>query len=232
MNYTASNLITSILIMVSSAIFGQKTVTDTTFILRDISNRSYHVIYIENNSRSSFYNWWTDSSFAFHNDDSLSYARSIKAIFRDRSSIFRQIKINPSLPRNWCALHSYKGKLYLYSPSDWGYNENLMITDTTIIQYFMDGPYAYIIDSFRTVDKNTFELSVRSSYRTIRKFTINVIDWQNQIAIFDNHAEDNINRYSLMVGATKARRIPMIVNYSNSQKQKEFTFDRIEYANQ
>lgn len=227
MTTTKHVILLTILFLFQLQSFGKTKASDTTFISRDTSDGSYHAIFVENNKESKYYDWLTN--FNFDSSDYLSYNESIKAIFKDSLPKFSKTKLNSSLPRQWCGLNSYKDKFYLYAPSDWGNNSNLIITDTTIIEYYMEGPYASIIESFKTIDANTFELSVHSAYRTTNKMSIHIIDWKNQIAIFDNHSEEDQYRYSLMVGSSKARQFPIIVNYCEDQKQMEVNFDKTDF---
>jgi hypothetical protein len=203
---------------------GQPTAADTLFISRDTFGGSYHAVFIENNASSIYYDWITD--FSFDNSDSLSYKESLKSLQGEKPVKLNKTKIPKSLPRQWCTLNSYKNKYYLYAPSDWGNNSNLLINDTTIIEYFMEGPYAYVIDSFKIINRNTFEFSIQCSYRTTRKMTIYMIDWEKQIAVFDNHSEYDDYRYTMMVGKARARKFPIIVNYCKYEKQMEFDFGK------
>jgi len=206
---------------------GQMKINDTLFVSRDTSHGIYRAVFLEHNTQSEYYNRLTN--FTFDNYDSLSYLESITHLFDKKPATFRKVKLPAAFPRKWCALHTYKNNFYLYAPSDWGNNWNLMFNDSTIVQYFMDGPYAYAIDSFATVDERTFEFSVLCAYRTITSITVHILDWKKQIAIFDNHSEGDEYRYSLMVGASKAREFPILVNYCQDQKQVEFKFDSTNY---
>jgi hypothetical protein len=227
MTKTKHIILLTIIFLFQLKAFGQTKVSDTTFISRDTSGGIYRAVYIENNKKSTYYDWLTN--FKFDSSDSLSYNESIKALFKESPPKFSKTKLDSYLSRQWCGLNSYKDKFYLYAPSDWGNNSNLIITDTTIIKYFMDGPYAYIIDSFKAIDANTFEFSVHSVYRTTTKMSIHIVDWKNQIAIFDNPAEGDEYRYSLMVGSSKARQFPIIVNYCKDEQQMEFNFDKPDF---
>lgn len=206
---------------------GQKTVSDTTFISRDTLGGIYHAIYIEKNKNSKIYDRITN--FKFDHNDTISYNESIKYFYGDKQLKFTKYKIASTLPRQWCSLHNYKDRFYLYAPSDWGNNSNLIISDTTIIQFNMDGPYARIIDSCKTIDANTFEFTIKSNSTTVKKITIHVIDWEKQIAVFDNHAENEAYRYTLMVSASEAREFPIVVNYCKVSKQREFKFDKTNF---
>jgi hypothetical protein len=219
-------LLTAIL-FVQVKLSGQTRPADTTFILRDTAGGIYHAIYIDNNKNTDYYKWLTD--FSFDHYDSSSYLQSVKAIFNENPVRFKKTKITSRLPRQWCTLYSYKDKYYLYAPSDWGNNSRLMFNDSTVIEFIMEGPYACIIDSFAARDQNTFEFSVHSAYTTITTITIHIIDWENQLAIFDNHTESDDFRFSLRVGSFKANRFPVVVNYCRDQKQSEFDFDNTDY---
>ena len=206
---------------------GQTSATsDTNFISRNISKGIYHAVFIENNPTSKFYNWICD--FSFDDSDSLSYQESLYSIFKDTLPKFSKPNISADLPRNWCGLETYKNNYYLYAPSDWGNNSNLFITDSTIIEYFMDGPYAYVIERFKRIDENTFEFDVRSAYSTTNKMTIYIIDKKNQVAIVDKQDNDT-HEYRLLVNKTDARHYPIIVNYCKDQKMREFQFEAADY---
>lgn len=206
--------------------FGQTTISDTTFILRDTSGGNYHAIYIEDNQKSRYYDLVTD--FKFGKYDSKTYQASINALFKERKPTFPKIEISPTLPRQWCGLHTYKDEFYLYAPSDGGYNRNLMITDTTIIAYFIDGPFAYVIDKFKAIEPNTFEFSVHSAYGKATKIFIHIIDREKQLAIVDKQFGEE-HFYTLLVGKSKARQFPIIVNHGRHHRHLEFNFDKTDY---
>lgn len=196
---------------------------DTTFLVREVSKGFYHAIYIDTNGHSKYYKYLTN--FNFEMDDSLSYYESILAIENESERKFFHHSVLNKLPKNWCQLNPYKGQLYLYAPSDWGNNPNIILNDSCIIAYFMDGPYAYLIDSVNQLNPNTFELIVHSAYRNNTKITIYMLDWVQQMAIFDYHLPSEERRYALMVGADKAKTFPLIVNFCENRKTREFIFE-------
>lgn len=202
-----------------------QTNNDTTFILRETSPY-YHAIYIEQNKSSVYYDLLTE--FNFSHEDSLSYKQSIDYITGKQKTVFTKQKIASSLPRQWCELNSYKENFYLYAPSDRGNNPNLIISDTTIVQYTMDGPYASIISNYRKIDANTFEFLQTNITGGTDTLTIHIIDPEKQLAVFDNHSKNSKYRYRLMVGAAKAWEFPIIVNYCRDARQREFRFDEID----
>ena len=219
-----------ILLLISWAfqqkLIGQTEISDTSFISRNISRGIYQAVFIENNPSSKYYNWICD--FSFDDSDSLSYQESMNAIFKDTLPKFSKPNLSADLNRNWCGLETYKNNYYLYAPSDWGNNSNLLITDSTIVEYFMDGPYAYVIERFKRINETTFEFDVRSAYSTTNKITIYEIDKKYQVAIVDKQ-ENDMHEYKLLVNKTFARHFPIIVNYCKNQKMREFQFDTPDY---
>lgn len=207
---------------------GQKNNLDTTFIFKDTSDGMYHMIYIETNKNSEYYN--KIANFSFDKSDSLAYLESIKSILEIYPRKISKQEFPSILPHFWCNLNLYKDSYYLYAPSDFGFNSNAILSDTSIIKFNMDGPYAFIIDSIKTIDQNTFDFCVRSAYSTTEIITIHVIDWVNQIAIFDNHSESEQYRYKLMVGLSNSKSFSIIVNYSKYNKRGEFNFDPIDFS--
>jgi len=200
--------------------------SDTTFILRETSP-VYHAVYIEKNKKSDYYNLITNCDFS--HTDSLTYLESVKHIFGESQPAFKKNKISSTLPKQWCSLYSFRDNYYLYAPSDWGNKQNLLINDSTLIRYYMDGPYASLLDGFKMVGEDKFEVSILNAYGSVNKINIHVIDWKNQIAIFEDESEPESQRYKLMVGTTKARNFPIIVNFTPDQKYAEFSFDKIDY---
>lgn len=65
-------------------------------------------------------------------------------------------KLSKALPRRWCALYLYNDHYYIYAPSDWGNNRRILLNDTTLIGYYMDGPSADIIKGTKKIDSATY----------------------------------------------------------------------------
>jgi hypothetical protein len=207
----------------------QQVNADTNFILRETNGRNYHAIFIDTNKQSTFYEHVLN--FCFDDYDSASYDVSINYIVNEQKIKLKRSKIASSLPRNWSFLHNYKNKLYLYAPSDWGNNSRLIITDSTFVEYSMDGPTATAIKNFKAINKNSFEFLLFDANNKTNKVTLHMLDWANQIAVLYNHSSEEKYRYELIVGAAKAKSFPIIVNYSRYNKQREFVFDKIDFKN-
>lgn len=210
----------------------QKTLSDTIFIVKEIQKDGiYHAIYIEPDRSSKYYDRINNFKL-----DLNAYQESLKQLTGNKPAKLAKHK-TPIIPKKWLELHAYKNKYYVYSPSDYGSNSRLKITDTTLIWQGMELG-ANVINSVQTIDQNTVEFSITKfalsqiSGKFIKvksKLFIHIIDRQNQIAVFEFITKSAPVRYELRVSADKVRNFPLIVNYCEDQKQMELSFDSVDF---
>jgi hypothetical protein len=192
--------------------------SDTTFLLREGEGDAYHAIFIDTNKTSLYYDYIT--SFQFDDNDSVTYASTLDCLQPFNSVAFN----DTSFARQWNSLYSYKGKYYLYSPSDYANNIRIALSDSTCIYYSSQGPSATGINDISKIDLKTYRLSLHYCYTSKPAIVlIHIIDAKKGIAIFE-YTFSKDGRYRLMVSADKAKNFPIIVNYS-TQKASEFDFD-------
>jgi len=197
---------------------------DTVFIHREYTDDIYHAIYIDDHKESRYYDRIAD--FSFSKQDTLSYLESLETL-----KGLKRRSLSRALPRQWCELRAYKGKYYLYAPSDWGTNSRLIITDSTLIEFNMDGPYASRIDSTGSPGRNTWEFRLTAFDHFRTKLRIHIIDPKSQVAVFESIAEgqNGPGYYRLMVAAARVRDFPIIVNYCKEAKRREFEFEKPDF---
>jgi hypothetical protein len=74
------------------------------------------------------------------------------------------IKINTnkiSIPREWVVLNKYKGRYYVYDPSDHMYNLRILLTDSFLVK--LGGMYdLQMIHNFKPISKNQYVLDLAS----------------------------------------------------------------------
>jgi len=207
--------------------------TDTTFILREFDTSahnyiSYHAVYIEKNRDSRFYKRRLD--FKMHADDSSLYVDNLldlKAHFK----LFRKHRAE-GLPTQWLPLNLYKGKYYIYFPSEWGEEDSKLLTDSTLVEATIEGPWPQAILSLNKLSKSTWFLKTYSpdwSDHKIRRVTIHIVNPQNKMAVWEYMDETGINRYELCIPSAYADHYDMVVNYCMQNRTAEFMFDRIDY---
>lgn len=208
--------------------FAQTTLNDTTFFVREFQDGHYHAIFIEPNKHAETYNLICTSSF---NDyDSLSYTQSLKDADEQQHNSWKHFEIK-NICTNWIPLYSYKGNHYVYLPSDYGNINNFLINDSTTIQFNMDGPWGFRTLSFEKAGKDSYTI-IRQTYDgMVDTLLIHPIDNIKGAAVFEFRKEGNAV-FSLMLKANAVRHYPLIINYSEYQKQMEFQFDTIEFKNE
>ncbi len=202
--------------------FAQK--NDTIFIsriLNDTPYHIYHVIFIDTNSSSIYKKQLID--FSFNSYDSSTYYGELKMLPKPK-----KIKITKSFPLSWIELFKYKGKYYSYSPSEPGYHFKFKINDSTTIDYTMEGPEPSIIKKVLFKKYNHLKIERKSLWYG-NSVEIKIIDNENGIALFTFFNNDKVTTKKLMLDVTKINVFPTIVNYCETDKQRELEFEKINF---
>jgi hypothetical protein len=198
---------------------------DTIFLLRETADTPYafyHAVFIDTSMK--FKNELTN--FNFNSYDSATYFDQINRL--------RPLKVMPAFqndfPKTWVLLYRLKGKYYLYNPSELGYNFRFKITDSTTIDYTMEGPEPSRLNKISFVSP-TQAIIDRTNYWEGKHLSIKLVDIKKGVAVFTfSPTKYNKEGYQvLMVDARKAHLFPVIVNYCPTDKQPEFDFDKIDF---
>ncbi len=201
---------------------------DTDFISRKFGRNYYHAVYIDHKKDTGRYRLLKDSKM--DKDDADLYADNLKSL---NHFVHHLKKFNiEGLNRNWLPLYLHKGKYYVYFPSEWGEVGKRLFTDSTMIDWTIEGPYPTVITSFKRPDKNLWEVSVRNYFdgkpRT-RRMLIHLIGGERKMAIWEYPDEKGENRYELFIPMGDAPKYDMVVNYCEQSKMAEFMFDKIDF---
>ena len=204
--------------------YSQKIKSDTIFI--KANNDTHCVIFIDKNKRSEYYK--QIANFSFNSFDSATYNEAIDLIKSSSKTKFPKYKIRDFL-KGWVPLYKYKNTYYAYTPSDWGYNNWIKITDSTLIEHDMEGPTPSKINSLRKINPKQFEFRVLDTQQKQRIIKIHIIDLKNEIAVFEFFGKHKKHEYKLMVNANKINHFPLIVNYCKDSKVPEMEFNKPHY---
>jgi hypothetical protein len=167
-------------------------------------------------------------------DEELEVMHSALARYKKKSHTPFQKNIDHLLRKNWLPLYQYKGKLYLYSPCDGGNSNKRTITDSTLIFWYLEGPYPYIIKSFNKVSDGKYQITSIDAFNNEdvnfkpEDLVIEFDDTRN-IAIWKYgslHKEDYV--YRIFVPLEYATKFELIVNYCPQNKHGEFEFEKID----
>jgi len=207
--------------------------TDTIFISREFDTSannyiSYHAVYIEKNRNSRFYRRRLDFNMDW--DDSSLYVDNLRDLKKHFKS-FRKPRAE-GLPKQWLPLNLYKGKYYIYFPSEWGEEDSKVLTDSTLVVTTIEGPWPQAILSLNKLNKSTWALKTYSpawSDHAARRITIHIINPQSKMAVWEYMDETGDNRYELCIPLAYAEHYDMVVNYCMQNRTGEFLFDSIDY---
>ncbi|MFD0763683.1 hypothetical protein ACFQZI_02375 [Mucilaginibacter lutimaris] len=207
----------------------QKTkAADTNFIVREAKRDFYHAVYIEKDRNAAQYKWLL--GFKYDHYDSINYKETYKIMKIKHPKPLRKYDL-AGLPKQWVPLNLYKGKYYLYAPSDGGNTRIKAITDSTIIYYDMDGPTVQALLNFKKLKANKYFLKSPPFYQFVRSsnVTIYVIDPQNMITVWEDASLPLAYRYTMYVAKEHATNFDMVVNYCKTDKMPEYDFEKIDY---
>jgi uncharacterized protein (UPF0333 family) len=217
-----------LLFFISTIAFPAKIVeTDTTFISREVTNNYYHAVYIEKNRKSKDYKNLLNFKMAKWDADgykeNLTYLKKHEAI---------KTKVLVNLAKEWMPLYKYKGKYYIYSPSEWGNIDRRILTDSTLIYWSMESPTPAPFQVVKKINQHTYFIQSKAFYldeKPFSKLTIHIIDVKKNITIWESTLSNGSKHYGLYVARQNAANFDMIVNYCNEHKVMEFQFDQIDY---
>lgn len=212
-------------------LFAQFKQNDTLFFVREVSADVYHAVFIDSNKHSAFYNYVSDFTFNDFAKDSYNYSIDY---LRSKKILLKKKSVYP-LPEEWVMLESYKGNRYVNSPNDYYSHYKMKLTDSVLIHWDGEGPHATYINQFQIMDSNTFQFSMQSILSPKINLTIKYLDKAKGIAVFRfnfyNIGDKKMQTYfQLMCEVKKMRNIPLLVNYSDTEKSYELDFDIIDYS--
>jgi len=194
----------------------EKEERDTIFLKKP--NAEGHSVYIDKNWKESPY-FARLTSLDYTNTDKA-YLVDIKALQKHKKAERQPIDLG-ELPRNWIRLHMYKGKFYLYSPSN-GSPLRIALNDSTMIVNEMERTVD-LVNNVEQTSKYVYSVNVTNFKGQSYMFQIHLIDPARGIAVFENTFEKGW--YSLMVTAEQAHRFPLVINYTPNHMEPEFVFD-------
>lgn len=198
---------------------------DTVFLMKNFTSEgSRHIIYIESNPKSWAYTKALEKDF-----DPETYNMYLKEAVEKYNAAPGKHKL-PQFSKNWYPLYLYKGKYYVYYPSDNCVNNWVSINDSTVVLTAgCEGPYPAVIQHITMKEQNRLTMDVTDPLFGSVTMTIHLINLQRGIAIIGSKLSSGEIKYQLVVDENKFRNFPIIVNYNPNGKSEEFEFDPIDY---
>jgi len=228
--FVVCNLMRHLLLILSLIICltAKTQVKDTIFLKRILVDTPYHfynAIYIDTTYRLQ--NRKLITNFSFSNYDSTTYFEELKNL-KPLKKVNNLIR---GFPKKWILLYKYKDDYYTYVPSEAGENYRFEITDSTTIDYTMEGPEPSKINKI-TRQTPTKIIIRRDNYWQGNIVKINILDRAKGIAVFTFSPTKYIKSEHklLMVSVDKASNFKAIINFCETDKVAEFDFDKIDFS--
>lgn len=202
---------------------------DTAFILRNATPYSYHAIYIDSAVHSNRYQAMLDFSFQTH--DSALFQLMHQQITAQNPHAFQSHKLF-GLPTHWLPLYPYQSKLYLYSPCEWGYLAQRILSDSAYIAKYNDGAVPYPLSNIQQLTKRKYLLSTTGAIQGLgNQIYIHVLDTTTFLSLweFPTPLASGETYYQLYIPSQHVKKYDIIVNDCRTEKEDEFYFDQINY---
>lgn len=140
------------------------------------------------------------------------------------------IYVMRKIPRKWYPVYKYKGKFYILSLNF--FNKDLL-TDTAFLRSSMEGVFSNVLNSFKKINKNTFQLNANTWHNKTFNLKIHIIDTAKGLAVFEYFTSgDKKHDYRLMVGGEgNIRSFPLIASFSRTRILPDTTWYPVKPAN-
>ncbi|QXV66606.1 hypothetical protein INP83_05865 [Mucilaginibacter sp. 21P] len=202
--------------------------TDTMFLQKEKTKDYYHIVYVEKNHAAQIFKDLVN--FKFDHYDTVNYKQAYRVLKVRNPKPLKKYDL-AGLPNEWLPVYTYRGERYLYAPADWGNADKRMITDSTIIYRGEEGPEPHVLNDFKKIGNNKYNLKAPPFYQFVKKSNINIyiIDPKTKLSVWEDTELPPAYRYRMYVPRQSAGSYNMVVNYCKAAKMPEFEFDKVNY---
>jgi hypothetical protein len=212
----------------SQAPAGTQLISDTLFIVHEKTKDYYATVYIDQNKSSADRKHLLD--FKLDTEELGELKEDYDIIKQKFHTPLKKYNLS-NLPREWLPLFLYKGKHYIYYPSDYGNTGRTTLADTMMINRGFEILQAPLLSVHQINDsKYHVTWAARETGKQNQQITIYIIDQQKQIAVWEDLSQPVEYRYGLYVSKEGANNFDMIVSRCEQNKLPEYQFDKIDYA--
>ena len=196
-------------------------------ILKETDNGS---VYITRDRTSELYDRFTRINVDLIEFNEVFDDEFIGELLSHGTSNFKHLK-NELIRGDWCPLYYYEGQFYVYAPSDWMYNQQLMITDSVVYKVCCVDPDMILIENYRVSSEGIVKFALCDYSGSRTNSSIQFLDTNQTIALWSYHDDNGaVLSYELKVRADSVREYDMIVNDCGDQKCfREFIAELSDY---
>lgn len=213
-----------ILFLIGQSAFAQT--KDTIFVKKKLVDSVWQIhntVYIDSGVMD-FDKKYINAFFSF---DTSYYNKTYNSIKSLNEKKITSLKI----PKKWRMLDLYKNEYFTYIGCESEMTYRFQLTDSTTINYYMDGATASIYTKIIKNTKNEFAF-IRKNYLNTDTISIKMIDLEKGIAVMTYNymrKDKSLVSRSLLVDATKASKFRSIVNSCDEIGYEFDKFDKINF---
>jgi hypothetical protein len=195
-----------------------------------IKETDYGSIYVTTDTSAVMFSWLANESIDTSIFNELYSTENIKEFLNTNKIKMKKFK-NIAVSGNWSSLYILNDKFYVYSPSDWLFNERILISDSALYHF---GSADWRIESIQNVETNSNgDIKINlSGFRGEKiELSIRFIDDNKNIALWHRKSSEGYENSELRVRSSEVRKFDMIVNDCLGTKCfQEFIFETPEYS--
>lgn len=185
----------------------------------------FHAIYIERNQEAKAFQRLLNFDF---DDFEREANRESYREFNKRFPASNNKVDLQGLPEQWLPVFLYQNQFFLYAPCDWGNARRRIISDSAVINWYMDGPMPFPILGFHQPSATESQLRLINPFnppQQPRTLTITELDAETGLSVWSY--DDQASEFQLYVPLQSAAAFELIVNHCEKNKQLEFEFDDV-----
>lgn len=192
---------------------------DTIFLRKP--NAEGHSVYVDKDEDSPYYAVLKNLDYTKTDKD---YVQSVEELQKYKKTDEKKADLG-TLPRHWVQLHQYKGKYYVYSPSN-RTQLKISLNDSTLITKEMERRVD-LLNNIHQVRKFVYQISTTDYKGESRSFRIHLVNESRGIAVFEDLFEKG--SHILMASTEWIQRFPLVINYTPNHMEPEFEFDEPDF---
>jgi hypothetical protein len=199
-----------------SAVTGLKAQSrkDTVFLVKNYTSEgNRHIVYIENDPKA-----WPYNKVLEKNIDQETYRMYLQQA-KDKYNVAPAKHRIPAVSKNWYPLHLYKGKYYVYYPSDNCDNNRMSINDSCVVLTAgCEGPYPAVLQNISMEQNGDVNINMVDPLEGKVRMKIHIINPQRGIAVVERRGADGRSRFQLMVDEKSLKTFRLLLTTTHWKK--------------
>ncbi|MBP6127763.1 hypothetical protein [Flavobacterium sp.] len=194
-----------------------------------IKETIYGSIYITKDTTAEMYSWLANETIDTIVFNEMFTTENVSEFLKTNKIKMKHFT-NNSLKGNWSSLYLLNGKFYVYSPSDWMFNKQILVTDSAFYHLGSDDWRIESIQGYESKSNGDLTFNLTGYNGELTVLSIRFIDNDKNIALWHRKSSAGVDFFEIRVRSAEVRKFDMIVNDCLGVKCfQEFIFETPEY---